>query len=218
MKNGEEIKAFVQVGLMKKPEWKKGTLVASNRGLELQELKDLGFKVRVQHQDEYLVDVVGNKLYLDRSKIKQWKPLKFVRNDYEYHCEEVNNFIEKTWEDLKIKCKNAVGHFFPEVELKINEQEKVISVEDQYGPALTVACGVEEKTSIVSFFEVPAWEVVMWVPIPATRHEPEDVDERNCGYSQTTIGAAKLLVDNLWRFRSEGYWQEVSDSELGEEW
>lgn len=112
MKNGEEIKAFVQVGLMKKPEWKKGTLVASNRGLELQELKDLGFKVRVQHQDEYLVDVVGNKLYLDRSKIKQWKPLKFVRNDYEYHCEEVNNFIEKTWEDLKIKCKNAVGHFF----------------------------------------------------------------------------------------------------------
>lgn len=113
------------------------------------------------------------------------------------------------------KCSRSL---FPEVELKINEQEKVISVEDQYGPALTVACGVEEKTSIVSFFEVPAWEVVMWVPIPATRHEPEDVDERNCGYSQTTIGAAKLLVDNLWRFRSEGYWQEVSDSELGEEW
>lgn len=212
MKNGDEIKAFVQIGLMKKPEWKKGKLIASNRNLELQELKDLGFKARVQHQDEYLVEVYGNRLYLEPSKVRQWKPLKFKQVDREYHCEKIDEFISKQWEDLKAKCENAVKQFFPDVTLTVNEQEKIISVDDY----LTVACGVTEKQSIASFFEVPAWEIVLWVPIAATRWEPPDVEERNCGFSETTIGAARLLVDNIWRLRSEDYWQNIQDAELGE--
>lgn len=215
MKNGDKIKAFVQVGLMKKPEWVRGNLLACNRDLGLQELKDLGFKARVKHEDEYLVDVCGNKIYLEPSKVRLWKPLEFKQFDREYKCEKVDNFVADQWEDLKARCQDAVAKFFPDVALKLDDNEKIISIEDQYGPYLTVACGVMEKQSIASFFEVPAWEVVLWQAIPATRWEPADVDEKNCGFSETTIGAARLLVDNIWRLRTDDYWQSLQDAELG---
>lgn len=220
MKNGDQIKAFVQIGLMKKPEWVKGTLVACNRDLGLQELKDLGFKARVKHEDEYLVEIHGKNHYLEPSKVRLWEPLKFVQINHEYHCEKVDDFINSNWEGLKARCQDAVNKFFPDVKLNINEEEKVISVEDQYGPYLTVACGVKEIQSIARFFEVPAWEIVLWVQIPATRWEPADVEERNCGFSQTTIGAARLLVDNIWNLRSGDYFQNLQDAEIaeGESW
>lgn len=224
MKNGDQIKAFVKVGLMREEKWTKGTLIASNVGISLQELKDLGFYPRVQHQNEYLVDVAGNRLILAPDKVRLWEPLKFVQKDNnDYYCEKIENFVSKQWEDLKQKCLSSVEKFFPEVKLTINEEEKIISVEDQYGPYLTVACGVMEKKSIARFFEAPAWEVVLWAPTPGTRWEPPDVEEKNCGFSETTIGTARLLVDNIWRIRTEEYWQGLQDSELansyeGEQW
>jgi len=223
MKNGDEIKVFAQVGLMKKPRWIKGNLIACNRNLEIQELKNLGFKVRVNHQDEYLVDVYGNKLFLTSENVREWRPLKFGSSP-EFKCDKMDDFVARQWEDLKKKCQDSVAQFFPEIVLKFDDKEHTISVEDNYGPYLTVAPAVCEKKSIVAFFEVPAWEVVYWVPVPATRWEPPDVDEKNCGFAETTIGAARLLVDNIWKIRSEDYWQGISDSELasefseGEQW
>lgn len=223
MKNGDKVKAFVKVGLMKKHEWRKGTLVASNRNLDVQELKNLGFAVRVKHEDEYLVEVSGNRLILTAENVRLWEPLPFVRNDKnEYSCQKHEEFVANNWEKLKHHCKVGVEKFFPDVTLTIKEDEKTISVEDQYGPYLTVAPSVMEKRSIVKFFEVPAWEIVLWVPTPGTRWEPPDVEEKNCGQSETTIGAARLLVDNIWRLRTEDYWQSIQDSELadneGEQW
>jgi hypothetical protein len=221
MKSGDQIKAFVQVGLMKKPKWTKGTLIASNRNLGVQELKDLGFKVRVKHEDEYLVDVAGNRLYLKPQDVREWRPLKFGPSP-EFKCDKMEQFVANNWEDLKLKCKNSIAEFFPKVSLKIDEKEKTISVEDSHGPYLTVASAVMEKQSIASFFETPAWEVVLWVSIPATRWEPANVDEKNCGFAETTIGAARLLVDNIWRCQTDDYWQSLQDAELcsgeGEQW
>lgn len=224
MKNGDKIKAFVKVGLMREEKWTNGTLIARNHDLGLQELKDLGFYPRVNHQNEYLVDVAGNRLILTPDKVRLWEPLKFVKKENnEYFCEKVEDFVSKQWGDLKKKCLAAVEFFFPEVKLTIQEEEKTISVEDQHGPYLTLACGVMEKQSIARFFEVPAWEVVLWVPTAGTRWEPPDVEEKNCGFAETTIGAARLLVDNLWRLRSDEYWQGLQDAELadsfeGEQW
>jgi hypothetical protein len=224
MKNGDQIKAFVKVGLMREERWIKGTIISCNCDIGLQELKDLGFYPRVKQQDEYLVEVAGNRLILTPDKIRLWEPLKFVQKENnDYFCDKIENFISKQWGDLKQKCLAAVGKFFPEVKLKINEEEKTISVEDQYGPYLTVSCGVTEKKSIARFFEAAAWEVVLWVPTPGTRWEPPDVEEKNCGFSETTIGAARLLVDNIWSVQSEEYWQVIQDAELadcfeGEQW
>jgi hypothetical protein len=215
MKNGDQIKVFVQVGLMKKPRWLKGTLIASNRNLELQELKNLGFKARVKHEDEYLVEVCGNRLYLKPQDVREWRPLEFSPSP-EFKCERMEQFTAAQWGDLKAKCRDSVAKFFPEVILTINEEEKTISAEDQYGPYLTVSPAVLERESICAFFEVPAWEIVLWQSIPATRWEPADVDEKNCGFSMTTIGAARLLVDNIWKLRTEDYWQGIQDAELGD--
>lgn len=224
MKNGDQIKAFVKVGLMRQEKWTKGTLIASNTGIGLQELKDLGFYPRVEHQPEYLVDVAGNRLIITPDKVRLWEPLKFVQKEnHDYFCDKIEDFMSKQWTDLKQKCLSSVKQFFPEVKLTINEEEKTISVEDRHGPYLTVSCGVMEKQSIARFFEVPAWEVVLWAPTPGTRWEPPDVEEKNCGFAETTIGAARLLVDSLWRIRTDEYWQGIQDSELadsleGEQW
>jgi hypothetical protein len=221
MKNGDKIKAFVKIGLMKNHEWRRGSLIASNRNLDLQELKNLGFQVRVKHEDEYLVEVSGNRLILTAENVRLWEPLPFVRNEKnEYTCQKHDEFVKSNWDRLKEHCKTGVKNFFPEVVLTINDEEKTISVEDKYGPYLTVSAGVMEKKSIVRFFEVPTWEIVLWIPTIGTRWEPPDVEEKNCGQSETTIGAARLLVDNIWRLRTEDYWQSLQDSELaeGEQW
>ena len=219
MKNGEQIKVFAKVGLMKKPQWIKGNLIACNRNLGLQELKDLGFKARVKHEDEYLVEIHGNRLYLKPTDVREWRPLKFGPSP-EFKCEKMDEFISNNWEDLKKKCQDAVLKFFPEVTLKFDDKENTIGVEDGYGPYLTVAPAVLEKQSIAAFFEVPAWEVVHWVSTAGTRWEPPGVDEVNCGFAETTIHAAELLVNKLWQYHTEDYWQGLRDSELaeGEEW
>ena len=219
MKNGDEVKVFVQVGLMKKPRWIKGTLITSNRNLGLQELKDHGFKVKVKHEDEYLVEASGNRLYLTPDKVREWRPMKFGSSP-EFICEKMDEFISKHWEDLKKKCSDSVCKFFPNVNLKFDDNEHTICVEDSYGPYLTVAPAVLEKQSIAAFFEVPAWEVVYWVPTPGTQWEPPGADEVNCGFAETTIGTAELLVNKIWQIQTEDYWQGLRDNELaeGEEW
>jgi len=219
MKSGDQIKAFVQVGLMKKPRWIKANLIACNRNLGLQELKDLGFKVRVKHEDEYLVEVHGNRLYLKPQDVREWRPLEFGPSP-DFKCEKMDQFVSFHWENLKTNCRDAVAKFFPDVTLTVNEEEHTIAIEDQHGPYLTVAPAVHEKQSIVAFFEVPAWEIVMWESVPATRWEPAGVEEKNCGFSQTTIGAARLLVDNLWSLRAGEYFQNLLDAEFakGDSW
>ena len=205
MKTGDKIKAFVQVGLMKKPKWIKGECVEAIgewTGVEI-----------------HRVNVSGNTLALGPGLVKSWVPLTFTKKDNDdYFNEECDSFVTENWEYLKSDCISAVQKFFPEVAVKVNEDEKTLSVEDSYGPYITISVGIIERESIARFFEVPAWSVVYWKSIAATRWEPEDVEEVNCGDSQNTLGAAKILVDMLWRFKTEGYWEDLQSQRMEVQW
>ena len=179
MKPGDKIKAFVQVGSMRNPRWLLGTLLEGN-----------------------VVEIHGNKVCAD--KIKLWRPLEYVDGRWP----QFDSFREENWEDLKKVVTDSVERYFPGEKLRIDDEEKIIYVNDD----LTVAGGVKEMETIAAFREIPVWTVSYFKGIAATRWEPEDVEEVNCGDSSTTIGAARILVDNLWKFHTEGYWESLEES------
>lgn len=104
MKIGDKVKALVQVGLMKKPEWLRATLVG-----------------------EGVVEVNGNTLCLESGKIMGWEPLKYDDNG---NCQVIDDFVASTWEELKSLVTDASAHFLPGEEVKIDEHEKIITVAD----------------------------------------------------------------------------------------
>jgi hypothetical protein len=181
MKTGDKIKAFVQVGLMRKPRWILGTLVEEN-----------------------VVQVSGNKVCLERGKIKLWQPLEYVDGRWP----KFDSFREENWKDLKKIVTESVERYFPGEHIRIDDEEKIIYVNED----LSVGPGVKEMETIAAFREIPVWTVTHFRGIAATRWEPADVEEVNCGDSSTTIGAARILVDNLWKFHTEGYWESLEES------
>jgi hypothetical protein len=190
MKPGDKIKAFVQVGLMRKPRWIRGTLLEGGE-----------------------VDVAGNKLHLETGKVKLWQPLEYVDG----RSPKLDSFCEESWEGLKKVVTESVERYFPGEKIRFDDDEKIIYVNDD----LTVAGGVKEMETIAAFREIPVWNVTYFKGIAATRWEPEDVEEVNCGDSSTTIGAARILIDNLWKFHTEGYWESLEETrfcELEENW
>jgi len=193
MKN---VKAFVQVGLMKKPSWLRGELVSRD-------------------QENATVIVAGNTLVLENHKVKEWKTLEWIMGDnHVSRCKELEEFQEQNWEDLKIQCEGMVSKFLPDVVLKFDENEKMISVEDH----IQIMAGVVEKESIVRFFEVPAWTVTQFEERYYGRLQPPDVDEIDLGSSQSNLGAARLLVESIMRNSLDAYCQVIMDDQLAREY
>lgn len=102
MKIGDKVKVFTQVGLMKKPEWLRGTLV-----------------------EDGVAEVHGNRIATEYGKVKLWKP---IPHD-DTGCPKVREFALNQWEELKQVVTNAVRHFLPEKEVKFDDQEKTVEVE-----------------------------------------------------------------------------------------
>lgn len=182
MKTGDKIKAFVQIGLMKKPDWLRGTLVG-----------------------EGVVEVNGNRLTLDSDKIRLWQPLDHDSDG----CPAVRDFADRTWEDLKRYVTEGASHFLPGEKVTIDEKEKTITVND-----VTVYPDYTEVKTIVSFREMPCWTVSYWEDSRPSYMQPPDVDEVICGNSMNTLGAARILIDNILKNRADSYWDAVSEDEM----
>ena len=148
------------------------------------------------------VSVYGIKLHLETGKVKLWQPLVDGKLD---------SFREDGWEDLKRVVADAVGKFFPHDQIRFDDEAPAIYVNH-----LVVAVGVKEMETIASFREIPVWTVSYFKGIAATRWEPDDVEEVDCGDSSTTIGAARIIVDNLWEYHTEGYWESLNESRFCE--
>ena len=189
MKTGDKIKSFVQVGLMKKPKWITGEFVS--------------------HVDEnhVRVNVSGNEVVVTNNNVKLYEPLVYVNGV----CKEVEEFVNNNWDDLKRVVTNSVNHFFPDTNLKFDDNEKIIYVDDDY---LSIGSNVTEVVSIAKIKEFPCWTVTLYSTIAATRWEPPDVDEINCGDSRTNIGVAKILIDTLWKENSAGYWENLMEQSI----
>ena len=196
MKTGDKIKAFVQVGLMKEPRWLQGTLLEGGEVSVYGITNNLG-TINVRNSGAF-----GTKLHLETGKVKLWQPLVDGKLD---------SFREDGWEDLKRVVADAVGKFFPHDQIRFDDEAPAIYVNH-----LVVAVGVKEMETIASFREIPVWTVSYFKGIAATRWEPDDVEEVDCGDSSTTIGAARIIVDNLWEYHTEGYWESLNESRFCE--
>jgi hypothetical protein len=117
---------------------------------------------------------------------------------------DVINFTNKNWSVLKSTIKESMEEFFPEMEISIDEKEKIIyTMQNQ----LSIGGGIFEIETLSSFEDVAQWSVVVYKSVPATRHEPEDVDEVFLGNSANNISAAKIFIDSIWNLKHEDYWE-----------
>lgn len=184
MKN---VKAFAQVGLMKKPSWLRGELVSRD-------------------ENNATVIVYGNTLVLENHKVKEWERLKFVDGV----CEKLTEFQDQNWDQLKDHCKNMVAKFLPEIVLNFDDQEKIVTVDDD----IQIMGGVIEQESIARFFEIPVWTVTQFCTRYYGRMQPPDVDEIDLGNSRSSLGAARILVESIIRNRLDQYCEAITDDEL----
>lgn len=158
--------------------------------------------------EEGVVEVNGNRLVLDRSKYLLWEPLEYKDGK----CRVLDDFAESTWNELKVLVNDAAAHFLPGEEVKFDEDEKVITVGD-----VSVSPGTEELKTIVSFREIPVWRVTYWKYIAATRWEPPDADEVDCGYGNA-FNAARILIETILKFKRDAYWENLADEEMAKLW
>jgi hypothetical protein len=179
-----DVKALVQIGLMKKPRWIHGKLVSRD-------------------QTQSVVDIHGENHTLENHVVKMWRKINLTA---------IENFAVKNWADLRQVVRSAAENFLPNVDkLVFDEENKIITYQDvSIGPTSV------ERESIAAFIEVPAWSVSYYKHIPATFHEPEDVDEVSCGSSENNVGAARLFIDTILRLEADCYWESVSYSCLPE--
>lgn len=181
MKSGDEVKVFVQIGLMREPKWLIGEI---SRFHPFADSKNI------------IVNVSGNRLCLTREKVRLWEPTT---------QKEIDQFSESGWERLKDAVEKGMKEFFPDEKVSYDDAEKSISV----GEHLYISAGSAEIKTIVSFREVPVWVVTEYVGVPATRWEPEDVSENERGSSANPVSAAKIFVDSLWNAKAEGFWESL---------
>jgi hypothetical protein len=201
MKLDDEVKVFVQVGLMKKPRWIKGKYI---KKLDI---------------ESHLVKVANQEVVVGYGKIKSWVPLESkVVDDSEWRCEELDRFAKENWESLKEDCQNALAKFFPDCYFSSNEEEKTLYVYGEGLPEINISPGIEEVESIARFFEVPAWSVTYFVEIPATYHEPPDADEIHCGHARNSTFAIKILIDTIWKLKTDDYWESLHWERLASEY
>lgn len=192
MKNGDVVKAFVQIGCMKKPRWIVGKVVDTNFP-----------------DDGVLVSIHDNLHWVDRNKVKLYKRMAYDSKNYLW--QDVVNFSNKNWESLKTQIFKARSTFFPNIDIEVDEQEKII-----YAMSKTISIGAEvhEVESLDCFEEVAAWGVEIWRVIPATRHEPEDMDSTHYEVNMNTMRAAKAFINAIWQVMQDTYW----DNEVYEDY
>jgi len=180
MKN--KVKAFTKVGLMKGDKWINGVILE-------------------EYENIYVVETYGNKISLEKRFVKKVEEMPY--DEVQQCYPQLNNFVFENWNTLKNNITEAADSFFPEEEININEEDKIIECESL---GISITATIKEIETISSFKEVPIWEVVSWETIPSTREEPEDVSERVMYADQSTLMAAKSFVDSMWIIKSEIYW------------
>jgi len=189
MKTGDEVKAFVKIGMMRKPDWRIGTYVRQNELCHEVELHGIVHPVEI-------------------GKVKLWEPVKHENGTFP----AIDKFVEDNWGELKQIVTDSVKNFFPNEKVDINEENRQITVAD-----ITIAGAVREVESIARISELPCWSVITFKTIPATHWEPEDVDEVLIAQAPSNMTAAKALIDAVWNFKSSPYWENLNDSKFAQD-
>jgi hypothetical protein len=179
-----KIKVFTKVGIMRGEKWIKGVLLE-------------------EHDNIFVVETYGNKISIEKRFVKPILELEHNNGKYP----ELEEFAKNNWEELKEIILDSMKHFFSFVNVKINDEEKIIECEDC---GISIACSIKEVETISCFKEIPVWEVVVGHSIPATRNEPEDYAESVISAESSSLITAKFFIDSIWKFYSSLYWEKYS--------
>lgn len=184
MKSGDKIKAFVKIGLMKNPDWKRGEYV--------------------EESDGHKVCVYGQTLTVERGDLKLWRPL----DNYD---EALQRFAKANWEELKALVKAAAGKFLPGEAVDVNENEHAITINDvTVSPGCTE---VKTISSFCEFpcWVVSYWETTYSYTEPPDADEVICGESRgNIGAARLLVDSIlKMRADSYWDSVSDdGAWSE----------
>lgn len=186
MKKNDTIKAFVQIGLMKKPRWIRAKFIEHG-------------------ENSSVVEIHGAYHTVENVNVKAYDPLESQ--------DVVEEFANMNWDELKETVIVAKETFFPNIpDIKINDDEHTISYQD-----VELSPSYHEIKTICGFKEVPCWSIGYWKTLPATRHEPEDVDFVSEGQSSNNFSAAKCFIDAIWRYQTDGFWENLFYDNLADD-
>ena len=154
--------------------------------------------------------------YLGNNKVEFWTGAVLIledRNIKEYRRIESNStvqsdFINSSWEALKDNVQQAVSAFFPDVCVQFDEDEHIIYALDN---CLSICPAIVEKNTFCSIIEIPTWQVCEEVYYSSTQWEPSGSDLCEVADSPNPISAAKLFVDRIWSYKTDGFWQNKYD-------
>lgn len=102
-------------------------------------------------------------------------------------------------------------------EVTVDEDDKVASI---MGGGITIQPGILRLRHIGGFREIPCWTVSGWKHFPATRHEPDEVDEISLGESMSSMAAAKIAIEQALKSHVSNYFDSLGEAlayEQGEE-
>lgn len=193
---GEKVRIYSKTGSMREERWIPAIVLEAN------------------FDDGILVDSYKNKIWIEPSKVKHLIKFEY---DQENHCwPEVKKFEAERWDRMKKQVANAMKTFFPKKEVNIDENEKIISVDN-----FSISAGVQERETFDSFMDVASWSVSAEVCSGGSYDEPPSVEEVEMGWCASEIGTARILIESLYKSEVDGYFDSLPwenddlDVELG---
>ena len=169
--NGESVRVNAKLGKMRERKWLDGTILESDF-------------------DDLLIETKFQKVWAPRNEVKQYQKLAYDSKNHIWP--EVENFKNKYWNDLRSCVSEALNNFFPNLQMVVYEEEKIINID-----SWSIQAGIEERETLVAFIEIPVWNVSVEAYCAGNRHEPPHSDLVELGSSASSLGAARILIKSL---------------------
>lgn len=182
-------------------------------GLQKKETENQGHFVR-EDGAMLVCEFAGDQLrYLSPDKVKKFEPI-----DHEQMQRECLSEFPKVAESVKLACEKLL----PSEEFRMgiggnvdfNEEDATISLLNGIVTIEPAPCRVN---TIVGIRELAGWEVSVFRDIPATRMDPPDVDQSSVGIVRGDLNVAQLVVQTLFKIKTDAYFESVGESRMVEE-
>jgi hypothetical protein len=184
-KTGDKVRVNAKLGNMRESKWIEGTILESD------------------FEDDVLVETRFQKVWSPRRSVKIFKKLEYDSTNHVWPA--VEEFNNKYWDDLKSCVSKALEEFFPNVEMEVDEEEKIINID-----SFSIGSGIEERETLTHFIELPVWNVSVETYCPGNRDEPPSSDLADIGSSAFSIGTAQVLINSMMKYKIGSYFENMT--------
>lgn len=150
--------------------------------------------------------------FISRDKVNKYLPI-----DHDQMQRECLAEFSKVANSVKMACENLLSpedFRTPEGGFEFNEEDATISL---FNGIVTIEPAPCRVNTIVGIRELAGWEVSVFRDIPATRMDPPDVDQSSVGIVRGDLNVAQLVVQTLFKIKTDAYFESVGESRMVEE-